>query len=245
MKKILLTIGLMAATSAAFAQGLINFAPGTFSVSTNATVYSSLFPANSPIPPTPGGAAGVTANTANGFYYELLIAPFTGTIPTDLKVWDGTTWKDSGLKDTNAPSAGRLLGGPTTLNVGSLVGWNAFSVGGNTFPNGTNYIMLVGWSANLGTSWGQVSNVMATAANQNVNYFQTPGMFFGESGIGWENPTSFGTGVAIFGAAPNAGGQPLLTASGMTLYELPVPEPATFALVGLGGLSLLLFRRRN
>jgi hypothetical protein len=31
----------------------------------------------------------------------------------------------------------------------------------------------------------------------------------------------------------------------INLYLVPVPEPATFALIGLGGLSLLLFRRRQ
>ena len=47
------------------------------------------------------------------------------------------------------------------------------------------------------------------------------------------------------GAGANVGGQPIVIANGLTLFEVPVPEPATFALVGLGGLSLLLFRRRN
>jgi hypothetical protein len=104
-------------------------------------------------------------------------------------------------------------------------------------------MMLVGWSASLGTSWLQVSNTLAGAA-ANANYFSTLS-FFGESGIGWENPTTAAPGIGIMGSAANPGGQPILIASGMTLYELPIPEPATFALVGLGGLSLLLFRRRK
>jgi hypothetical protein len=29
------------------------------------------------------------------------------------------------------------------------------------------------------------------------------------------------------------------------MYEIPIPEPTTMALAGLGGLSLLLFSRRK
>jgi len=244
MKKILLTISLMAATSAVFAQGFINFTPGTIQVSTNGTVLSPILTANAPINLL-GQTAGVTAGVIGAYYYELLITPYTGTPPTDLNVWDGT-WKASGLFDTNSSIAGRILAGPTGLNAGSLVGWNAFSVGGNTFPNGTNYIMLVGWSANLGTSWGQVSNNIASVEKNNAGYFNnfSGNSFFGETVIGWENPTPSAPGIGILGSTANAGGMPINLAN-TVLYELPIPEPATFALVGLGGLSLLLFRRRN
>ena len=250
MKKILLTIGLITATSAALAQGFVNFTPATYLVSTNGEVLSPLFPAAEPINDLATGTIGPTAqrNTGQTFYYELLIANYTGTLPTDLNVWDGT-WKASGLFDTNHLTvAGRIAPGPTALNVGTLVGWNAYANGGSTFPNGTNYIMLVGWSANLGTSWLQASNTIANVELNDAGYFNNlPGLsFFGESTIGWENPsTPSQAGIPTMGAGPNAGGQPIVIAGGMTLDELPVPEPATFALVGLGGLSLLLVRRRN
>ncbi len=249
MKKILLTIGLITATSAALAQGFVNFTPGTYSVSTNGSVLSPLFSAAEPINDLGAGTIGLTAPRAGQtFYYELMIQTYTGTTPTDLKVWDGT-WKASGLFDTNqAVVYGRIAPGPTALNVGTLIGWNAYANGGSSFPNGTNYIMLVGWSANLGTSWLQASNTIASVELNDAGYFNNlPGLsFFGESTIGWENPgTASAAGIPTMGAGPNAGGQPIVIAGGMTLDELPVPEPATFALVGLGGLSLLLVRRRN
>jgi len=249
MKKILLTIGLMAATSAAFAQGFVNFTPSTFSVSTNgqtlSTIYTAALPKNAA-----GQTVGMTTPQSGGlFYYEILIRSFTGTLPTDLKAADGT-WKDSGLAGTNHLTVfGRVAPGPTALNVGNLVGWNATFNGGGPFTtSGTNYIMLVGWSANLGNSWLAVSNSIQGVENNNAGYFNNVAgnSFFGESTIGWENPsTASASGIPLMGAGANAGGQPILIAGGMTLYELPVPEPATFALVGLGGLSLLLFRRRN
>jgi hypothetical protein len=249
MEKILLTIGLMAATTAAFAEGYINFSPGTFQVSTNGTALSPLFNANAPINNLAAGTMGPTApqNAGDLFYYEMLITPYTGTTPTDLNVWDGT-WKASGLFDTNSIGHyGQIAPGPIALNVGNLVGWNAYANGGSTFPNGTNYIMLVGWSANLGASWLQASNSLATAANLDANYFPSLS-FFGESDIGWENPSTVSiVGIPTMAAGPNAGGQPITAPDNliMTMFELPIPEPATFALVGLGGLSLLLVRRRN
>jgi len=94
----------------------------------------------------------------------------------------------------------------------------------------------------------QASNTIANVELNDAGYFNNlPGLgFFGESPIGWENPsTASAVGIPLMGSGPNAGGQPIRIAFGMTLYELPVPEPATFALVGLGGLSLLLIRRRN
>ncbi len=238
----------MAATSAAFAQGFVNFTPSTFSVSTNGQTLSSVYTAALP-QNAAGQTIGLTTPQSRGqYYYELLITSFTGTLPTDRNVVDGT-WKDSGLADTNHVTVyGRIAHGPTALNVGNLVGWNAMANGGQTFPNGTNYIMLVGWSANLGNSWLAVSNSISSVEQNNAGYFNNiaGNSFFGESTIGWENPaTASASGIPLMGAGANAGGQPIVIAGGMTLYELPVPEPATFALVGLGGLSLLLFRRRN
>jgi hypothetical protein len=250
MKKILLTIGLVAATTAAFAQGYISFIPGTYVVSTNGTVLSTLYTASAPKNNLGAGTVGLTTPTSTGnyYYYALLMTTFTGTTPTDLNVVDGT-WKFSGLAETNAPGHyGQIANGPASLNVGLLSGWNATLNGGGPFTtSGTNYIMLVGWSANLGTTWAQVSNNIASVELNNAGYFSTIS-YFGESDIGYENPgTASAAGIVTIGSAANGGGFPI-TAPGnliMVQYELPVPEPATFALVGLGGLSLLLFRRRN
>ncbi len=230
MKKLVLTtVCALAVTGAAFAQGTLNWvavSPAAFTAVTNGTQYSPLF----------GGAAagltsGATATTAGGFYYELLYnTSFTGSQVASPTTLAGlATWADAGLAATNTVSStGKASGFPG--NTAATVPWN----------NGTtNNIMLVGWSSNLGTSWTVVSGEL-----QDWSAYQIANAYFGESAAGYINPAVGNPGYGAFGTAATASGLPIKSLN-TPLYLLPVPEPATFALIGLGGLSLLLFRRRQ
>ena len=173
----------------------------------------------------------------NQYYYALLISPWTGSVTTDTAVWDGT-WTCGGITATNSSVlAGRVNAQGFAINVGSLVGWNAGT---------TNNIVLVGWSANLGTSWAAVSADLAFYAANGVSFYAG---YFGESAIGYLNPNAAAPGAALFGNAPTANGLPIYNpaTNPMELYILDTagPEPSTMAFVGLGGLVLWLFRRRN
>jgi hypothetical protein len=238
MKKLALTIicGL-AVTGAAFGQGTVNWSTpaGSITAQTNSTVYSPLFGGGS----TSGGVIGVTANGATSglhYMYELLYQSFSGSLATDKNVWDGT-WKDAGFTATNSFTASRLA--PINGNGAAVAPW----------ANGvTNSIVMVGWSTTLGTSWVDVSNLCVQAAANPSHNFTIAGSslaFFGESAFGYINPNlAPASGAALFNTVPTVNGLPILSLN-MQLYQVPVPEPATFALVGLGGLSLLLFRRRK
>jgi hypothetical protein len=110
----------------------------------------------------------------------------------------------------------------------------------------TNNIMMVGWSANLGTSWLIVSNELATW-NTGGQPFLSQSAFFGVSATGYINPGSSNPGVSLFVTSPTPNGLPIYSLN-TQLYLLPLtitPEPSTFALAGLGALSLLLFRRQR
>jgi hypothetical protein len=232
MKKLTLTIVCaLAATGAAFAQGNVDWLginPFAMTAQTNMTQASPLFGGGLTGTGTIG-AAGGNASLGTGFYYELLYnTAFSGSqvaAPTTLAQL--ATWQDTGLTATNSYVAGRLA--VVNGNTGAQVPWS---------PGTTNNIMLVGWSANLGTSWLSVSNKLA-----NGNVFSTPYAFFGESATGYISPFSYIPGAPVFGIAPGAEGLPIFSLN-TQLYIL-VPEPGTIALAGLGGLSLLLFRRRK
>jgi hypothetical protein len=127
----------------------------------------------------------------------------------------------------------------------------------------------------MGTNWVQVSTVFPTSttlgadsgtvANGNLNLTNgTIGLTGGVptattidmalvatatiGGVGYE-------GIIAF--ANNSGGNPIATPPGVpavltgwgnlneNLVLSPIPEPSTLALAGLGGLTLLLFRRRQ
>ena len=232
MKKLTLTIVCaLAATSSAFAQGTVNWlgiTPAAMTAQTNTTQASPLFGGG-----LTGigaiGAAGGNASLGTGFYYELLYnTAFSGSqvaAPTTLAQL--ASWQDTGLTATNSNTAGRLVA--VNPSAGAQVPWS---------PGTTNNIMLVGWSANLGSSWLSVSNKLA-----NGDVFSTPYAFFGESVTGYISPFSDIPGAPVFGTAPGVEGLPISSLN--TQLYLIVPEPSTIALAGLGGLSLLLFRRRK
>jgi len=249
MKKLILTtVCAFAMAGAAMAQGLINWntAPsGNITAQTNGTVYSPLFG---------GGSANLAQGNTQGsfaagtaYYYTLL---YGSQNTTGIQVVDPSTvsallsgWSTTGLYATNVGTGGRIQ--YISPNGAASLPW-----GGNTDnPGQSNNIVLVGWSANLGTSWSAVSNVLANWSTLGSGIVGNA--FFGmsatgylvgndspASGVIWDSPTanSFGlNGLDISAASGNA----------IQLYLLPVPEPTTLALAGLGGLSLMFFRRQR
>jgi hypothetical protein len=247
MKQLALAIvSAVAISGAAFAQGTVNWSslnPAAFTAQTNSILLSPLFGGGSSGlgAGAGGGNSGFTGTAATGFYYELLYsATFTGSqlsggsAPSNsFANLFGGTWQDTGLSATNTTSSfGR--GVPIAGNTGATVPW----------ANGiTNNIIIVGWSANLGTSWLVVSNELANWTSTYEGTF-VGNSFFGVTAAGFINPGSSNPGVAVTGTSAGSQGLPV-NSPATPLYLLPVPEPSTMALAGLSGLSLLLFRRRK
>jgi len=231
MKKLALTIGCMVAVAgSAFAQGDVNWqSSSTFLIAqTNGTVFSSYVPSAGTAQGTQGNTAG---NTTTLYYYALLYSTSSSTTPASLSGF--SSWTFSGLTATNGPGAnGRLVlettGTPTSAPVNGL-------------PSGTAAAMeLVGWSANLGTSWSTVLNELN---NWSADYI--PNAYFGTSAVGTSiTPNSANPGTTVFGSGAGQIDNP--SGSPMQLDLLgTVPEPGTMALAALGGASLLLFRRKK
>jgi hypothetical protein len=247
MKKIITTLAVSAMSVAAFAQGYINWTGASTSlyVQTNGTVYSSF---EAPGSATLTGTAGVTtANSVagnaalgySGYYYELLTSSTAGSAPTTTAGL--SAWSDTGLGATNSASAnGKIV----QVNGTALTQVNNWPV------NATQAVIMVGWSANLGSSW---STVLGELQN-----WQTQGTAFvnNSANAAYFGVSSFGSGVAAVASSASAneviqnnGGATIYNPSGSPMYldelGVSVPEPATMALAALGGASLLLFRRRK
>jgi len=234
MKKLVLTTACaLAVTGAAFAQGTVSFStisPAAMTAQTNSTTYSPLFGGGS----TGSGAVGATGTAYAGFYYELLYTTYSGSgaLPTIPNLTSLLAWNDTGLGATNASSAGHLV--PIAGSTDATVPWAAGT---------TDSIVLVGWSADLGTTWGVVSNELAHSSYAAVLAGQQG--FFGVSTTGFIAAGGANPGATVFNNAPVVGtGTPIFSVN-TPLFLLPVPEPTTLALAGLGGLSLLLFRRQR
>jgi hypothetical protein len=89
----------------------------------------------------------------------------------------------------------------------------------------TIYYELTVWSASAGSDYSTAYALAQTTAGDQYGTSQVESLILGEEGSG-VYPEGLPNGF------PN-----------LTLTLVPVPEPTTLALMGLGGLSLLLFRR--
>jgi hypothetical protein len=161
------------------------------------------------------GAGTPTTGAASGSWANL----FNGTanaMPT------GWFWATNSPAGTLPVVQADTSAGVTKGNINYL-GQAAFQVSQGT--GGDNYdIYIIGWSSAYATP---------LLASQ------------GGSAVGWTSMFSYASGVTA--SATTAGPPPsLMTGSGAVAFGIaPVPEPSTMLLAGLGGLSLLLFRRRQ
>jgi len=242
MKKLVLTgVCALAVAGGAFAQNINwgSITAGAMTAQTNSTTYSPLLGGGS----ATGGAVGLTGSaTGTGliYDYELLYTTYSGggALPTIPSLSALLSWNDTGLNATNQTTAGRVA--PVVPNTAATVPWSAGT---------TDSIVLVGWSADLGSTWSSVSNLLAAAAAGNNAPLQAQlagqNGFFGVSTPGFITSGASNPGTTVFGTAPVANvGTPIFSLL-TPLYLVPVPEPTTLALAGLGGLSLLLFRRQR
>jgi len=246
MKKLVLTtLAALAVAGSAMAQGTVTWSINNFdyTAQTNSTQYSPLFGGG----PTGSGAIGntlgnTTLGNGSGFYVELLYQAYSGNggasgsgnvaQPSTLSQLAG--WSDSGLGGTNSPtSAGKAAA--VASNVQAPVPW----------ANGTtDSIMVVEWSANLGTTF---ANALATMESPSALAALGSSAFFGETPTGYLNPNASGVnGPTIFNnsAANTANGIEIFSLN-TQLYLVPVPEPSTIAMAAFGGLSLLALRRKK
>ena len=221
MKKLVTLIAITGLAVGAYAQGLVSLTDTSIAISTNTISL--------------GGTQGALLQPAGSYYFEMLFINNTGqSAPT----FNGTSaslaaWTDSTLSGTNTG-----MGVPTAAYLGHITGQNSTTGEPITGWNGgtSAFYVVLGWSANEGT-WAQVQAAL------NGGSWLTPGTsggLFGYSMVGNVNASaSPAPAVTLFGAAGN------LINTGFQLTPIVVPEPSTLALMGLGSLSLLLFRRRN
>jgi len=161
-------------------------------------------------------SSGGTATAAvAGQYYFALL-----TAPANSTASSAFTF--AGITATNLASAGRFTGGAGV----AVAGWAA---------GDSRAFRVVGWSADNGS----VFNPAWIAAGSFSGYAGCPSGFWGvsdiaASGIAGGGPQSL-PNLNIFGSTSIAGGFNLV----------PVPEPTTMALAGLGAAALLIFRRRK
>ena len=223
MKKALTTLAIAGLSFAAFAQGTVSWTgvANLLIVQTNSSVY---FGGGS----TGSGTTGATVGSSVSLYYfELLTSASSSTAPGSISAL--SSWADTGLEAQNgAASNGRIL----QLNASTA------TVANNWPANSTQNLILVGWSANLGTTWSAALNILNAGTWGANSYFGVT------SSVGSLASATGNPGVVVFGTGPGQINNPAANPLSLNLLA-PTPEPGTMALAAVGGLSLLAFRRKK
>lgn len=229
MKKTLLaTLTLIVGTVLSYAQGTIslNNSSSTFFIRTN------------------GASAGLgTGNAGTGaksYYYTVLDNanyPGSGAPSTDF-LNNGANlanWTWTGVMGTNNSLTKGAISGVASATANN---WGAPT--GAAYSSGpTDYYVVLGWSANEGSDWLTISNSIVTGqwAVGAGGWFGFSTVAFNEAGGG---PSAL-PAVNVFGDSTGLSGGGL--SGGFDL--LPIPEPASFAIIGMGSAAMLIFRRRK
>jgi hypothetical protein len=231
MKKILSIVALVAGVAyITNAQGLINFnnsSAASTRIITNSSVGGAgvvggyTLPVNTGIPP-----AGTPSYYYALFYSSTATTVFglTGAIiPMSAGnlgsyVYGDPAWTFEG-SGTNGGTRSGQVSGAASINVGTATG----------------EFVVLGWSANIGSTWANVQTYLLSPTALGSPAFVGESAVSGVITLG--NGSSIPTPLLFNASAPSL--------QGFTLGLVPVPEPTTMVLAGLGGLSLLLFRRRK
>jgi hypothetical protein len=206
---------------------------------------------------TAGLGTGNVGKAASGYYYDVL---------------DMTQTSWAGLSSGQQTGAGNLLANPSdislwtdsgvtgingTLTAGGITGLGAASgtsaanwaepssqLGGYSSAGSYDYYVVVGWSANLGTTWASASSVLSgnSSAGAGLQWFGESAVLYNYAGGNGNNSPNVFSPSSFTGLSGSGSGAAQVNPE---LVLMPVPEPATLALAGLGGLSMLFLRRRK
>jgi len=229
MKKILSILSLGCIATGVYAQGLVSLynLSGTLTTNAVASTYAGNgFTANA-------GGSGKLSTTSTYYFALLIDASNPGSSPAAAG-WTQALFTPSG------GTSGAFVGTNYNLVAGGMIGpkGNQATAIDNWGAGNTMFYEIVGWSANLGSTWSQVSGELADGWANIPGYNGANNYFFGVSSVasGASGTPPSGTPLSLFGGT-----------GGFALSEVgvAVPEPTSMALAALGGASLLLFRRKK